>query len=42
MRSLLDCLIAAIALRLDAPLLARDRDFEALATISSLRMLGEP
>jgi predicted nucleic acid-binding protein len=41
-RSLLDCLIAAIALRLDAPLLARDRDFEALATISALRLLGEP
>jgi predicted nucleic acid-binding protein len=38
-RSLLDCLIAAAALRLDAPLLARDRDYDVLAEVSSLRVL---
>lgn len=37
-RSLLDCLVAAAALRLDAPLLARDRDYEVLAEVSSLRL----
>ena len=37
-RSLLDCLVAAVALRLDAPVLARDRDFEALAAVSPLRL----
>ncbi|MFO8074962.1 MAG: type II toxin-antitoxin system VapC family toxin [Actinomycetota bacterium] len=35
-RSSIDCLIAAVALRTDSPLLARDRDFEALAQVSDL------
>lgn len=30
----LDCLVAAIALRLELPVLARDRDFDAIASIS--------
>lgn len=38
-RSLLDCLVAAAALRTDAPVLARDRDFEVLASVSSLRLV---
>lgn len=37
-RSLIDCLIAAVALRVDAPVLAQDRDFEALAAVSELRL----
>ncbi|MGI8537971.1 MAG: type II toxin-antitoxin system VapC family toxin [Mycobacteriales bacterium] len=37
-RSLLDCLVAAAALRLDLPVLARDRDFEVLARVSPLRL----
>lgn len=37
-RSLLDCLVAAHALREDAELLARDRDFAVLAAISPLRL----
>lgn len=37
-RSLLDCLVAAAALRLDAPVLARDRDYEVLAWVSALRL----
>lgn len=37
-RSVLDCLIAAMALRVDAPVLARDRDFTALAAVSDLRL----
>lgn len=37
-RSLVDCLIAAMAIRLDVPLLAQDRDFEVLATVSALRL----
>jgi hypothetical protein len=36
-RSLLDCLIAAVAIRHDAVLVHRDRDFDALATVSPLR-----
>ena len=35
-RSSIDCLIAAVALRTDIPVLARDRDFEALAEVSDL------
>jgi predicted nucleic acid-binding protein len=35
-RSSIDCLIAAVALRTDSPVLARDRDFEALAQVSDL------
>lgn len=37
-RSLIDCLVAAIALRLDLAVLARDRDFEVLAGVSPLRL----
>ena len=37
-RSLIDCLVAAVALRVDAPVLARDRDFEILAGVSRLRL----
>ena len=37
-RSLNDCLIAAMAIRVDAPLLARDRDFEVLAKVAALRL----
>lgn len=36
-RSSVDCLIAACAIRHDLEVLHRDRDFEALATISPLR-----
>lgn len=36
-RSLMDCLIAAVALRHDAVLVYRDRDFDALAAVSPLR-----
>ena len=35
-RSSIDCLIAAVALRTGSPVLALDRDFEALARISDL------
>lgn len=38
-RSLNDCLIAAVALRLDVPVLHRDRDFDVLARHSSLRLV---
>ena len=37
-RSLLDCLVAAAAIRTDAPVLARDRDFEVIAAVSGLRL----
>lgn len=37
-RSLIDCLVAAAALRLDAPVLARDRDYEVIASVSALRL----
>ena len=36
-RNLLDCLIAAVAIRNDAPVLRRDRDFEALARYTELQ-----
>ncbi len=39
-RSLIDCAVAAAALRLDVPVLARDRDYEVLAGASSLRLLA--
>jgi predicted nucleic acid-binding protein len=35
-RSLLDCLIAAVAVRCDVPVLHLDRDFDLLASSSSL------
>ena len=38
-RSLVDCLVAAVALRVEAPVLARDRDFEVLAGVSPLRLV---
>ena len=38
-RSLLDCLVAAMALRVEAPVLARDRDFEVLAEVSPLQLV---
>ena len=38
-RSLIDCLIAAAALRLDARVLARDRDYEVLAGVSDLLLV---
>ncbi|MFB8188617.1 PIN domain nuclease [Microbacterium sp. NPDC055988] len=37
-RSMVDCLIAAVAIRRDIPLLHADRDFEFLAEISPLRL----
>ena len=36
-RNLLDCLIAASALRLDVPVAHRDRDFEVIPDITGLR-----
>jgi predicted nucleic acid-binding protein len=37
-RSSVDCLIAAVALRTGSPVLALDRDFEALAQVSDLAL----
>lgn len=37
-RSMVDCLIAAVAVRHDIPVLAKDRDFEALAAHTPLRL----
>ena len=37
-RSMVDCLIAAVAVRHDVPILAKDRDFEALAAHTPLRL----
>lgn len=37
-RSMVDCLIAAIALRERRPLLARDRDFEVFARVVGLEL----
>ncbi len=39
-RRLVDCLIAAVALRHDAEVLHADRDFEAIARHSSLRVVS--
>ena len=39
MPSLVDCLVAAAALRLEVPVLARDRDFAVLARISELELV---
>lgn len=38
-RGLIDCMIAAVALRADVPLLAQDRDFGHIAEISNLELL---
>jgi len=37
-RKLIDCLIGAVAIRWDVPLLHRDSDFDALARHSNLRI----
>jgi len=37
-RTMVDCLVAAVALRMDAAVLAQDRDFEVLAHHSALRL----
>jgi len=39
-RNLGDCQIAAVALRLDLPVVHRDRDFEVLATHTALRTVS--
>jgi predicted nucleic acid-binding protein len=38
MRGLVDCLIAAVAIRHDVPVLHADRDFVALGRVTSLRL----
>jgi predicted nucleic acid-binding protein len=38
-RSSVDCLIAAVAIRTDTPVLAADRDFDALARHTPLELL---
>ena len=37
-RKLIDCLIAAVAIRANVPILHMDADFEALAKLSKLRI----
>jgi len=37
-RSLFDCLIASVAIRIEAPVLARDRDFELIARHTALEL----
>jgi predicted nucleic acid-binding protein len=39
-RSLLDCLIAAVAIRVDADVLHEDRDFDRLAQHTELRTVA--
>jgi hypothetical protein len=39
-RTLFDCLIAAVAIRVGAEVLHRDRDFEAIARHAPLRLAG--
>lgn len=39
-RSMIDCLIAAMAIRLDAPVLHSDRDFDVMARHTPLRITG--
>lgn len=39
-RSLLDCLVAAIAIRADLPVLHADRDYAVIARHSALRLAG--
>ncbi|MBK5222493.1 MAG: PIN domain-containing protein [Acidimicrobiia bacterium] len=38
-RSTVDCLIAAVAIRTGVPVMARDRDFVTLAQVSDLELL---
>jgi predicted nucleic acid-binding protein len=37
-RSMIDCLVAAVAVRLDSPVLAQDRDYDVLAQVCPLRL----
>ena len=39
-RSLIDCLIAAVAIREDLPVLSADRDFEVIASHTALKLAG--
>jgi hypothetical protein len=39
-RKLIDCLIAAVAIRASVPVLHRDQDFTAIATVTDLRIDG--
>ena len=39
-RGLVDCMIAAIALRTDVPVLSADRDFRAMSAVVPLRLDG--
>lgn len=39
-RSTVDCLIAAVAIRTSTPVLARDRDYAALAQVSPLEIIA--
>jgi len=39
-RTHIDCLIAAVAISHDVPLLHADQDFDALATVSTLRLVA--
>ena len=41
-RKLIDCLIAAVAIRANVPILHQDEDFEAIAIFSGLRTDGTP
>jgi predicted nucleic acid-binding protein len=41
-RGMLDCLIAAVAIRHDVPILAADRDFEMIARHLPLRIAEQP
>lgn len=38
-RPMIDCLVASVAVRLDAPVLAQDRDFEVLRQVCPLRLV---
>lgn len=39
-RGMVDCMIAAVALRAGVPLLARDRDFGRIADVTGLDLVG--
>jgi predicted nucleic acid-binding protein len=39
-RSTVDCLIAAVAIRTNTPVIARDRDYAALAEVSPLQVIA--
>jgi predicted nucleic acid-binding protein len=41
-RKLIDCLIAAVAMRARVPLLHMDQDFATIATVTNLRIDGKP